>query len=291
VPFLKISAPEVVSGMSGESEAKIRELFDQALEMAPCIVFIDEIDAITPKRESAQREMERRIVAQLLTSMDDLSVVSGEGKPVVVIGATNRPEALVCVHWPMACARSKIRIDPNDSIGIGLAHRTRRCGGRGGSTARFHWASLTRTRARGSSRCCAPSCGSTARLTCSPWPPAHQGMDGKALDCDLSPACHSIPSGGGFGQCVCVWFKDTPHRWRHRYVGADLVALTREAAVIAVNRIFQTLLASHPPVRHVRWFGLVWLRVCRDAHDTCLSLPIAPRRSRWRRTGRRCGRM
>jgi SpoVK/Ycf46/Vps4 family AAA+-type ATPase len=112
VPFLKISAPEVVSGMSGESEAKIRELFDQALEMAPCIVFIDEIDAITPKRESAQREMERRIVAQLLTSMDDLSVVSGEGKPVVVIGATNRPEALVCVHWPMACVGSKIAAVP-----------------------------------------------------------------------------------------------------------------------------------------------------------------------------------
>jgi SpoVK/Ycf46/Vps4 family AAA+-type ATPase len=58
--------------------------------------FIDEIDAITPKRESAQREMERRIVAQLLTSMDDLSIVTGQGKPVVVIGATNRPEALVC---------------------------------------------------------------------------------------------------------------------------------------------------------------------------------------------------
>lgn len=96
MPFLKISAPEVVSGMSGESEAKIRELFEQALDLAPCIVFIDEIDAITPKRESAQREMERRIVAQLLTSMDDLSVASSGGKPVVVIGATNRPEALVC---------------------------------------------------------------------------------------------------------------------------------------------------------------------------------------------------
>lgn len=56
--------------MSGESEAKIRNLFQVAREQAPCIVFIDEIDAITPKREIAQREMERRIVAQLLTCMD-----------------------------------------------------------------------------------------------------------------------------------------------------------------------------------------------------------------------------
>jgi len=54
VPFLRISAPEIVSGMSGESEKKIRDLFQQAAESSPCIVFIDEIDAITPKRETAQ---------------------------------------------------------------------------------------------------------------------------------------------------------------------------------------------------------------------------------------------
>lgn len=56
--------------MSGESEEQIRFLFDQAMSSAPCIIFIDEIDAITPKRETAQREMERRIVAQLLSCMD-----------------------------------------------------------------------------------------------------------------------------------------------------------------------------------------------------------------------------
>ncbi|OAE28676.1 hypothetical protein AXG93_312s1050 [Marchantia polymorpha subsp. ruderalis] len=106
VPFLKISAPEVVSGMSGESEAKVRALFAEAAKVAPCIIFIDEIDAITPKRETAQREMERRIVAQLLTCMDDLgqslhdkdegSAASAKRrfKHVVVIGATNRPDAL-----------------------------------------------------------------------------------------------------------------------------------------------------------------------------------------------------
>ena len=92
--LLKISAPEIVSGMSGESEAKVRELFEEARKQAPCIVFIDEIDAITPKRETAQREMERRIVAQLLTSMDDISLENTDFKPVLVIGATNRPDSI-----------------------------------------------------------------------------------------------------------------------------------------------------------------------------------------------------
>ena len=72
VPFINIAAPVIVSGMSGESEKKIREVFEEAKELAPCVLFIDEIDAITPKRETAQREMERRIVAQLLTCMDGI---------------------------------------------------------------------------------------------------------------------------------------------------------------------------------------------------------------------------
>jgi ribosome biogenesis ATPase len=70
IPFIRLSAPEIVSGMSGESEARLREIFQEAKAQAPCLVFIDEIDAVTPKRETAQREMERRIVAQLLTCMD-----------------------------------------------------------------------------------------------------------------------------------------------------------------------------------------------------------------------------
>eukprot|EP00842_Homolaphlyctis_polyrhiza_P004964 jgi/Hompol1/5469/HPOL_004464-RA len=94
VPFISIAAPVVVSGMSGESEKKIREVFDEAKELAPCILFIDEIDAITPKRETAQREMERRIVAQLLTCMDDVAPEKTDFKPVMIIGATNRPDSL-----------------------------------------------------------------------------------------------------------------------------------------------------------------------------------------------------
>ena len=70
VPFLSVSAPSIVSGTSGESERGLRDLFEEAARVAPCIVFLDEIDAITPKRENAQREMERRIVAQLLTCLD-----------------------------------------------------------------------------------------------------------------------------------------------------------------------------------------------------------------------------
>ena len=94
VPFINISAPSVVSGMSGESEKKIRELFEEAKTLAPCIIFFDEIDAITPKREGAQREMERRIVAQMLTCIDELSIDKTNGAPVIIIGATNRPDSL-----------------------------------------------------------------------------------------------------------------------------------------------------------------------------------------------------
>ncbi|KAM4730383.1 nuclear valosin-containing protein-like isoform 2-T2 [Anableps anableps] len=93
IPLLKVSAPELVSGVSGESEQKLRELFDLALTSSPCIVFIDEIDAITPKREVASKDMERRIVAQLLTCMDDLNSLTVTAQ-VLVIGATNRPDSL-----------------------------------------------------------------------------------------------------------------------------------------------------------------------------------------------------
>ncbi|XP_047377386.1 nuclear valosin-containing protein-like isoform X1 [Sciurus carolinensis] len=93
LPILKVAAPEIVSGVSGESEQKLRDLFEQAVSNAPCIVFIDEIDAITPKREVASKDMERRIVAQLLTCMDDLNNMAATAQ-VLVIGATNRPDAL-----------------------------------------------------------------------------------------------------------------------------------------------------------------------------------------------------
>ncbi|KAF2173330.1 hypothetical protein M409DRAFT_49790 [Zasmidium cellare ATCC 36951] len=90
-PFIEILGPSIVSGMSGESEKGIRERFDEAKKNAPCVIFIDEIDAIAPKRDSSQSQMEKRIVAQLLVSMDELSTVDA---PIIVVAATNRPDSL-----------------------------------------------------------------------------------------------------------------------------------------------------------------------------------------------------
>ncbi|XP_078144837.1 nuclear valosin-containing protein-like isoform X3 [Centroberyx gerrardi] len=151
LPMLKVSAPELVSGVSGESEQRLRELFNHAVlpsfysanhqeyrrrtvtswrrvgfpivepeTSAPCILFIDEIDAITPKREVASKDMERRIVAQLLTCMDDMNSLAVTAQ-VLVIGATNRPDSLdpalrragrfdreICLGIPDEAARLRI---------------------------------------------------------------------------------------------------------------------------------------------------------------------------------------
>ncbi|MBU0685490.1 MAG: CDC48 family AAA ATPase [Thermoplasmatota archaeon] len=88
--FTSISGPEIMSKFYGESEERLREIFKEAAENAPSIIFIDEIDSIAPKRDEVTAETERRIVAQILALMDGLE---GRGK-VVVIGATNRPNAL-----------------------------------------------------------------------------------------------------------------------------------------------------------------------------------------------------
>ncbi|KUO81992.1 MAG: AAA family ATPase [Vulcanisaeta sp. JCHS_4] len=88
--FVSINGPEIMSKYYGESEAKLREIFEEAKKNAPAIIFIDEIDAIAPKREEVTGEVEKRIVAQLLTLMDGLQ----ERGQVIIIGATNRPEAV-----------------------------------------------------------------------------------------------------------------------------------------------------------------------------------------------------
>ena len=88
--FTYIGGPEIVSKFYGESEGKLREIFKEAEENAPSIIFIDEIDSIAPKRDEVSGEEERRIVAQLLALMDGLK---SRGK-VVVIGATNRPNSI-----------------------------------------------------------------------------------------------------------------------------------------------------------------------------------------------------
>ena len=177
VAMLRVAAPELVAGMSGESESRVRELFAQARKAAPCILFIDEIDAITPKRESASREMERRIVAQLLSSMDDLSNTSAE-QPVndfvFVIGATNRPDSID------PALRRAGRFDREIRMGIP------------DEAARLKILEVV-----------------AAKLTKSP-------------ELDLAQIARNSPG----------------------YVGADLKSLVREAANIAISRIFDNQIST-----------------------------------------------
>ncbi|KAK8832397.1 hypothetical protein WA577_002872 [Blastocystis sp. JDR] len=174
IPLISISAPEIVSGMSGESEEKLRKLFDDAIAIAPSIIFIDEIDAITGKRDNSNRGMERRIVAQLQTCMDSLNSKEMREKPVMIIGATNRPDALD------SALRRAGRFDRE--ICLGIPDEAARC-----AILKL----LTR-----------------------------QMQISGSIDYEVLAA-------------------KTPG-----YVGADLSALTKEAAIIAVNRIFHTLFSK-----------------------------------------------
>ncbi|KAJ1609675.1 nuclear VCP like protein [Cryptosporidium canis] len=89
LPFFRLSGPALINGVSGNSEASLRRLFDNAIDMAPCLVVIDEIDIVTPKREGSNREMERRLVSQFANCLDKIS-----GKFVVVMGTTSRPDSI-----------------------------------------------------------------------------------------------------------------------------------------------------------------------------------------------------
>jgi transitional endoplasmic reticulum ATPase len=106
--FIHIAGPEVISKYYGESEQKLRDIFDEARENPPAIIFIDELDSIAPRREDVTGEVERRVVAQLLTMMDGLE----ERGQVVVIGATNRVDAID------AALRRPGRFDREIEIGV-----------------------------------------------------------------------------------------------------------------------------------------------------------------------------
>lgn len=196
VAFYSVSAPEIVSGMSGESEQKLRGLFEAARANAPAIIFIDEIDAITGKRDSSSRGMERRIVAQLLTCMDSIGHNSeadatedaedsaeddSKSSAVLVIGATNRPDSLD------PALRRAGRFDREIAMGIPDTP----------------------------SRCKILQCLSTKMR-----------LEG---DFDFEEIARLTPG----------------------FVGADLDALCKEAAVISVNRVFHSLGADNDPVRSV----------------------------------------
>ncbi|XP_045687720.1 ATPase family protein 2 homolog isoform X2 [Phyllostomus hastatus] len=106
-----INGPEIVSKFYGETEARLRQIFAEATLRHPSIIFIDELDALCPKREGTQNEVEKRVVASLLTLMDGIGSEGSEGQ-VVVIGATNRPHALD------AALRRPGRFDKEIEIGV-----------------------------------------------------------------------------------------------------------------------------------------------------------------------------
>ncbi|NWU91835.1 SPAT5 protein, partial [Upupa epops] len=106
-----VNGPEIISKFYGESESRLRQIFAEASLRCPSIIFIDELDALCPKREGAQNEVEKRVVASLLTLMDGIGSESSEGQ-LLVLGATNRPHALD------AALRRPGRFDKEIEIGI-----------------------------------------------------------------------------------------------------------------------------------------------------------------------------
>ncbi|XP_037353035.1 ribosome biogenesis protein SPATA5 [Talpa occidentalis] len=106
-----INGPEIISKFYGETEARLRQIFAEATLRRPSIIFIDELDALCPKREGAQNEVEKRVVASLLTLMDGVGAEGSEGQ-VLVLGATNRPHALD------AALRRPGRFDKEIEIGV-----------------------------------------------------------------------------------------------------------------------------------------------------------------------------
>jgi ribosome biogenesis ATPase len=93
IPFFRIAGPQLVTSLSGESENKIRKLFNKVVESAPSILFIDEIESIIGRRENASKDMERRIVAQIMSCIDEISFSQlTKSAPVFIIGASSKPE-------------------------------------------------------------------------------------------------------------------------------------------------------------------------------------------------------
>ena len=176
VTYYKVSAPEIVTGISGESERRIRGLFRAAAENAPAIIFIDEIDVIAPKRGDGGgggKGMEKRMVAQMLTCLDDLNPKQTRGgNPVMVIAATNRPDSIDSAQRRAGRFDREISLSvPDEEARIGI-------------------------------------------LKC---------MTG------------AMRLEGNFD------YKDLARK-TPGYVGADIRSLCKEAAVVAVNRIFRALL-------------------------------------------------
>ena len=173
VPFFSVSAPALVTGVSGESEGRVRRLFQTASDTAPALIFLDELDAVAAKRADTGRGMEQRMVAQLLTCLDQIAPTKNRNQAaVIVLAATNRPDALD------PALRRAGRFDKEIMLGVP------------DESARRHiLQNMTRT----------------MRL---------------ADDVNLAQLAKRTPG----------------------YVGADVRSLCKEAAVIAMNRIFSDVL-------------------------------------------------
>uniref|UniRef100_A0A914DUY4 AAA+ ATPase domain-containing protein n=2 Tax=Acrobeloides nanus TaxID=290746 RepID=A0A914DUY4_9BILA len=193
LPFIRISSTELVAGVSGETEEKIRSLFQKAAQLAPCLLLLDEVDIIAQKRENAQRDMERRVVTQLIACLDDIGksvshpdsskqglIIDTSTMPIhppkhfLVIGTTSRLEVID------SALRRAGRFDKELALGI----------------------PDERTRTK------------ILEIVCR----------GLRMDSNISMKALARLTPG--------------------YVGADLQALSREAALTAVNRLFENILNS-----------------------------------------------
>jgi ribosome biogenesis ATPase len=196
VPFFRVSAPELVAGVSGESESRIRSLFQAASDVAPAIIFLDEIDAVAPSRGSGSgdsgRGMEKRMVAQLLTSMDKLAPHNNRNQQaVLVLAATNRPDSLD------PALRRAGRFDKEILLGVPDEEAREK---------------ILRSMTKG------------MRLQ------GQTVVEGDNIYCQIFD--------------FKLLARKTPG-----FVGADIRSLTKEAAVVAINRIFQDVLrddSMHP---------------------------------------------
>jgi len=224
VTYYRVSAPEIVSGMSGESEKEIREIFAEAKACAPSLIFIDEIDAITGKRENAQREMERRIVAQLLTCMDDLG-----SRPAPAKGSQRDLETEAAVDSE---AKRDDGMDEDEKAALAEAEEVaadapssaaiRPVMVIGATNRPDALDSALRRAGRFDREICMGVPDEEARLSILKVLTSRLRLSG---DFDLPELARKTPG----------------------YVGADLTALTKEAAAIAVNRIFKAFLEPGAP--------------------------------------------
>lgn len=194
--FFSIAGPEIISKYYGESEEKLREIFEEAERKSPSIIFIDELDAIAPRRDEVTGEVERRVVAQLLTMLDG---ISSRGQ-VIVIGATNRPESIdVALRRPGRFDRE---------IEIGVPSEADRV-----EILKIHTKNM-------------PLEGA-ASLYADGEP---SGMDVAVYECEREKLLGSLAASA------------------RGFVGADLAALAREAAVVALRRQVNTELLENETI-------------------------------------------